>query len=161
MLNPLLRGKSVDSGDNRTDHDYSIHQGIVVLFVVNTHQEGDQGSSRGKGFHDKERIQVGQCGAPYTRGTVPMDLILIGGGPMYKEPPAISDRLQQLGADCFVDKTTHRFAFGDNVCQVILETSNIVAVVGVLTITHKGHSDLIISDGDVVDSGGSDLHFKE
>ncbi len=79
----------------------------------------------------------------------------------YKELPARSDRLQQLGADCFVHKTTHRFAFGDNVCQVILETSNIVAVVGVVTVTHKGHCDLIISDGDVVDGGRGDLHFKE
>jgi len=56
MLNPLLRGKSVDSGDNRTDHDYSIHEGVVVLFVINAHQERDQGSSGGEGFHDKERV---------------------------------------------------------------------------------------------------------
>ena len=58
-----------------------------MLFVINAHQEGDQGSSRRKGLHDEERIQVGRCGAPYTIGAVPMDLILIGGGPMYKEPP--------------------------------------------------------------------------
>jgi len=56
MLNPLLRGKSVDSGDNRTDHDYSIHEGVVVLFVINAHQERDEGSSGREGFHDKERV---------------------------------------------------------------------------------------------------------
>jgi hypothetical protein len=30
---------------------------------------------------------VGRCGAPYTIGAVPMDLILIGGVLKYKEPP--------------------------------------------------------------------------
>ena len=79
---------------------------------------------------------------------------------MYKELPARSDRLQQLGTDCFVHKTTHRFAFGDDIVEVILETSNIVAVVSILTVL-KGHSNLIIRDGDVVDSGRSDLHLKE
>jgi hypothetical protein len=78
----------------------------------------------------------------------------------YKELPARSDRLQQLGTDCFVHKTTHRFALRDDIVEVILETSNIVAVVGVLTIL-KGHGNLIISDGNVADSGGSELHFKE
>jgi hypothetical protein len=27
-----------------------------VLFVINAHQERDQGSSGGEGFHDKERV---------------------------------------------------------------------------------------------------------
>ena len=78
----------------------------------------------------------------------------------YKELPERSDRLQQLGADCFVHKTTHRFAFGDDIVEVILKTSNIVAVVSILTVL-KGHSNLIISDCDVVDSGGSELHDQK
>jgi len=68
--------------------------------------------------------------------------------------------LQQLGADRTVHKTTHRFALRDDIVEIILETSNIMAVVGILTIL-KGHSNLIVSDCDVVDGGGSELHFKE
>jgi len=79
----------------------------------------------------------------------------------YKELPERSDRLEQLSANRSVHKTTHRFALRDDIVEVILETSNIVAVVSVVTITLKGHGNLIINDGDVVDSGGSDLHFKE
>ena len=79
----------------------------------------------------------------------------------YKELPARSDRLQQLGTDCFVHKTTHTLTLADYIVEVILETSNIVAGISVVTITHKGHSNLIIGDCDVVDSGRSELHFKE
>jgi len=66
-----------------------------------------------------------------------------------------------LSANRGVDESTDRFALGDYIVEVILETSNIVASVGIIPVTLKGHSDLIISEGDVVDSGGSDLHFKE
>jgi len=69
--------------------------------------------------------------------------------------------LEQLSANRSVYETTHRFALGDYIVEVILETSNIVASVGIIPVTLKGHSDLIVSEGDVVDSGRGDLHFKE
>jgi hypothetical protein len=90
-----------------------------------------------------------------------MDLTLIGGVLKYKEPPARSDRLQQLGADSTVHKPTNTFTLGDDIVEVILETSNIMAGVSVVTVTLKGHSNLIISEGNVVDSGRGDLHVKE
>jgi hypothetical protein len=71
------------------------------------------------------------------------------------------ERPLHLRANRSVHKTTHRFALRDDIVEVILETSNIVAGIIVGTITHKGHGNLIIRDGDVVDSGRSDLHLKE